>query len=801
MRSEIFEPLADDESLATGGASPDPLALPMVSGFGQLATDKDGTRPDALAVIDFYGVRDLVDSPQQVEKSNAQWLIPGTHKSRKGHDRSGTRPVIWADIDEPQGRTVRETGEIVASIVGGCDFEVYASRSATAEKQKCRVLIPLAQALPPHQWLTVSAVFRRKLTEAGIETDKASEVLGQVLYLPNRGEFYDATSARDGDLFQPLAAWADEVAEHEAELKRQAQAVKQAQEAARTRREALQASRSTSGFKSAIDAFNVAYDVSEILTRNGYAQRGNTFKHPASESGNFSASVKNGRVHSLSTSDPLHSDGQGAHDAFSAFCVLEHGGNRDDALKAAGDQWLTIGGESWNKVQRREWAQQQKDQRQAADHVFPADFAEFDPETGEQRETTDPLEAHPLARFVELAKQTPAVRWIIPGVIEHGVVTISGARGVGKTTALLPLAMVAAGLHATSDPLAPKPDRWRHVVYIVEDIAQAQRIISGMVRHGDMGIKEDDVRDRLHLVEARRLPPAQIAQVGRLYADRFTRQVNGVEVLPLVVFDTKAAVFELGNENDNSEASHAMAAIKQEFEGLPCWVIGHIAKASFGRDDVASLSDRGAGAFEADAIQNVYLVQDAKTDKRLMLLGKRRFEARWTELEVQSHKAEIMAVDEWGDPEQTTLRWGRLAPMDQSRTEARAEAEKNAETERRGEKREAIMHAVQVAWQSGNPLSRTGAKAKVTGKASEILKEIDSLVAEGWLHEIDVPQKQRIGSKARFLICLDTPEHDEWMSSHKVPEAKMVIPESWKRPAKAPVPEVEAENAENEGKN
>jgi hypothetical protein len=66
-------------------------------------------------------------------------------------------------------------------------------------------------------------------------------------------------------------------------------------------------------------------------------------------------------VHSLSTSDPLFSNGEGAHDAFSAFCVLDHNSNSDDALKDACDNWLTIGAESWNSVKQREYREAQID--------------------------------------------------------------------------------------------------------------------------------------------------------------------------------------------------------------------------------------------------------------------------------------------------------------------------------------------------------------------------------------------------------------------------------------------------------
>jgi hypothetical protein len=787
-------------------AAVDPLALPMVSGLGAKATDNDGRNPEALRLITFHDVRALVDNPQQIEKPRSQWLIPSTHQSRKNHDKNGKRPVIWADLDNPT-TTIEQTADIVRGIVGGCDFEVYASSSATADKQKCRILVPVKRGMPPEQWIRVSEVFLAKLKAAGIEGDPASKVLGQVLYLPNRGKFYDTASARNGDLFEPLDVWGRELEQRAAELQRQAEEQKQAQEAARTRREALNASRSTSAFERPIDAFNVAYDVAEILTRNGYAQRGDTFRHPASATGNYSARVRiaaggDRRVHSLSTSDPLYTGGKGgdgAHDAFSAFCVLEHGGNRDAATKDAGDNWLTIGGESWNKVRHREWAQQQKQQH--VERVFAE--SDLDPETGEivtaDGMKPDPLEWHPLAQIVEHATETPAVRWLIPGLIENGVVTISGARGVGKTTSILPLAMTAAGLHHPDSPLKPK--HWRHVVYIVEHVDQAHRIVDGIVKYGELGITMEDVRERLHLVEAKRLPPAQVVKVGKLYRERYAREVNGVELKPLVVFDTKAAVLELENENDNSEGSRAVAAIRQDFEGLPAWIIGHIAKASFGKTDVEGLSDRGAGSFEADTIQNCYLVKE--NGQRLFLVGKERCSPKWRELKVETGVVEVLGVDEFGDLEPTTLTWGILAPLEvpraQAREQARQEANEAAELVRRAEMRQAVFDAVEVAWRSGNPLSKNGVKGTVRGfQSKDVLLELEALLAEGWLHEIGVPSAERVHPrKAFFLVKLESREWDVFRDSGTLPADKLVIPQSWRKPEISIVPEVEPENPEN----
>jgi hypothetical protein len=405
-------------------------------------------------------------------------------------------------------------------------------------------------------------------------------------------------------------------------------------------------------------------------------------------------------------------------------------------------------------------------------------------------------DAHPLAQFVKLRKTTQAVRWAVPGVIEHGVVTIAGARGVGKTTSILPLALSAAGLHEPGYPLAPHPDRWRHVIYAVEQVEQAERILAGLVECSGMGITWEQVEERFHLVPATRLRAEAVVRVAGTYREQFARMVDGVEILPLVVFDTQSASFEMDNESDNAEAGRIMAALRQRFEQIPIWILGHVAKTSIGRSDVQALTARGAGAFEGDSIANFYLVEEH--GQRFLSIGKHRAEPRFgKELLIESGEQIVTGYNEWEEPEDVHLRWSIVRPMDQTRAEMREQSEAAAERDRKGGMRDSIKNAVQVAWQSGNPLSRNGVVSRVTGKTADIKREIESLLTEGWLHEVPVPASiRRVPSKSVFLICLDTPEHD----AKTVPAAKLTIPESWKKSAFQLVPEVEAENGENDEK-
>ena len=272
---------------------------------------------------------------------------------------------MWADVDQGEGigdnaveffagdprhKSIEDIRCVLDfDVVEGANFELYASNSATENRQKCRILVPLDKPLCGGDWMLCQEVLNAMLLSAGIVPDDANLSCNQVMYLPNRGKFYQAFSERNSDYFDPMMAWAKEIAEC-----RQALAARAA-DVARRKAEALERrkERRYTGSQSVIAAFNEAYLVEEILLQHGYEQHGDRFRHPDSESGSFSASVRDGRVHSFSSSDPLYTEGGGvgAHDAFSAFRALKHGGDTTAAMKDAGDNLLFVeSGVSWNKA-------------------------------------------------------------------------------------------------------------------------------------------------------------------------------------------------------------------------------------------------------------------------------------------------------------------------------------------------------------------------------------------------------------------------------------------------------------------
>jgi hypothetical protein len=386
-----------------------------------------------------------------------------------------------------------------------------------------------------------------------------------------------------------------------------------------------------------------------------------------------------------------------------------------------------------------------------------------------------PHESHPLAEFVPVDGAVRPPRWVIPGFIAEGVVMAAGEPAVGKTSCLLPLALVAAHLCSASNPLRPR--HWRHVVFISEDVGQTRRVLAGVRDHGSPALDSKLVAERFHLVEAQRLPPEQVCSAGRIYREQFSRNVDGVEVLPLVVLDTRSAVLSLNDENDNSEASSVVAALKQRFEGLPTWIIGHLPKSLSGRSEARSLSMRGAGAWEADAHQTMFIVREG--EQRFIVLGKRRFDPEWEELSVESRWAEVVAPDEFDVPCTLRLRWGIPRPPDESRQEAKEKAQDVARKHADAELRMAVRDCVQVAWQGGFPLNKTGVQAKVHRKNQDVARAVEALLAERWLIEVPIPRELRSNARrASFLVNLTTEEHEEVVLGGLVPEEKLVVPAS-----------------------
>jgi RecA-family ATPase len=387
-----------------------------------------------------------------------------------------------------------------------------------------------------------------------------------------------------------------------------------------------------------------------------------------------------------------------------------------------------------------------------------------------------------------------AVAFVVDDFIQEGLVFYAGQQGVGKTSGLLPLVMAAAGLHEPGYELAPKrPDRWRHVIYITEDHQQAERIIFAMVAQGHFTLEQ--VEQRMHIIPAVSMSAVDFVAVAEEYAT-LTSSESGVPLLPLVVADTRSALFHLESENDNAQMSELISQLKQNFGGLPLWVIAHLAKAEATRTNAQTMSVRGAGSAEGDAHQVLFLVREdaGGSTTRWLVRGKTRFDASWSELELLSRTEALEARDRWGEMVTTRVSWGVATPPARPRAEIAAQAKEAAREAEAASLRDEIAVRVDEAWLSGEPLNREAVKSQIGGKREKTVAAIDDLIANGRLAEVEVPKADRIHpNRKSYLVLLSYQERLAWQRTGQLPAHKTVVPASWKRPLTA-VPDVERKN-------
>mgnify|MGYP000008051938 FL=1 len=144
----------------------------LCSGHGQFHTNEaDPKKPDKILIpyenISWGEIKLLIDNPQTVEKSQAQWLIPSLLPSRnfKEQEANGEYWLLWADLDK-NPKLITQVKDALIRSIGDADFEIYTTSSATKENPKSRILIPLSESLNGFQWKLCQEILNDKLGRA-----------------------------------------------------------------------------------------------------------------------------------------------------------------------------------------------------------------------------------------------------------------------------------------------------------------------------------------------------------------------------------------------------------------------------------------------------------------------------------------------------------------------------------------------------------------------------------------------------------------------------------------------------------
>ena len=236
--------------------------------------------------------------------------------------------------------------------------------------------------------------------------------------------------------------------------------------------------------------------------------------------------------------------------------------------------------------------------------------------------------------------QIKPIRYMVKGFWAHSFMVLAGQPGIGKTTAVISLCMVMAGLQAKDCELTAT--KKRKTIIVTEDSDQVERTLTGYARH--YGISAQALSDWFVIIDAKR---SNVKDLLMLAHNVIHHTIDNVR--PLLVLDTANATMDIDNENDNSEVGSYIAALKQTIYiqlDTPVCIITHTNKTISKSDSDATA--RGASAFTGDATLTGILFED-ETKTRYMRLVKTRYQPNFREIKFQSDVFADTVLDEDGD--------------------------------------------------------------------------------------------------------------------------------------------------------
>jgi hypothetical protein len=236
--------------------------------------------------------------------------------------------------------------------------------------------------------------------------------------------------------------------------------------------------------------------------------------------------------------------------------------------------------------------------------------------------------------------QIKPIRYMVKGFWAHSFMVLAGQPGIGKTTAIISLCMVMAGLQAKDCELTATKNR--KTIIVTEDSDQVERTLTGYARH--YGISASALSQWFVIIDAKR---SNVKDLLMLAHNVINHTIDNIR--PLLVLDTANATMDIDNENDNSEVGAYIAALKQTIYiqlDTPVCIITHTNKTISKSDSDATA--RGASAFTGDATLTGILFED-ETKTRYMRLVKTRYQPNFREIKFQSDVFADTVLDEDGD--------------------------------------------------------------------------------------------------------------------------------------------------------
>lgn len=307
--------------------------------------------------ISWGEIRKLIDTPAACEKDDAPFVVLSSYVECDGRTHAVQRECglfggLAVDIDEGN-HSLTDVLAAVRGVTGGAAAEIYSSASASHDRRKWRVLIPLLRPMKGADYDDTQKALYGLLLERGLKCDIALARTGQPIFLPNvppqrrdeNGEplFYQSCHV-DGPLLDLDDTSAIIVARYALRQKAAAEeAERLARSAAYQKRKQARIEATGDDFDP-VEHFNSRHTVEEMLRRYQFvkspSRRGNHYRSPLSKSGSFSTEDRGDHWVTVSSWAHDHNvgfvskSGNRYGDAFSLFVHFEHGGNRAAAVRA-----------------------------------------------------------------------------------------------------------------------------------------------------------------------------------------------------------------------------------------------------------------------------------------------------------------------------------------------------------------------------------------------------------------------------------------------------------------------------------
>lgn len=286
--------------------------------------------------------RFIQDVPAYQDKSAQPLIKLGIYQNDSRAGGSELQQIYGLELDYDDGAISPEQAADTLQNAGITGI-VCSTYTSTPQYPKWRVFLPLSK---PY-----AAKFRAALVGA------VDVILGHVIapesYTDKQIFFVGRSPGAGYNTIQTTGAALDTLPDLQ-QLARDYLQQKKAEQiaTANVKQQQLQRAkveRNAPGQISVIDAFNDSYDVGAILKNHGYQPKGKKYLPPTSKSGLAGVAILEGddgrqRAFSHHGSDPLNT-GQ-ANDAFDCFAILEHSGDINAALQAAGDLLYSSDGQT-----------------------------------------------------------------------------------------------------------------------------------------------------------------------------------------------------------------------------------------------------------------------------------------------------------------------------------------------------------------------------------------------------------------------------------------------------------------------